>query len=116
MILEELEELQKFVLKETDVRNVSVITQEITQGYRALISHGSEDSDGTKPLMVRLPVTITISDAKENYRRVMKTAETIQVEFREQKGKKWNSQHIERVESDSEYILIVHVSIPLIIS
>lgn len=115
MILENLEELKSFVLKETDIRNVSVIFSVDNQGTRATIDHGTEEAQDGKPLACVLPVTVTISDTLENYRKVNKNAEILRAEIVNQKSHKWNAKNIERVTDASNYTLIVNIDMPYIV-
>lgn len=115
MILENLEELKSFILKETDLRQVNVIHAMDAQGYRAMIDHGSEELADGRPIIANVPVTVTVTDARENFRKVLKTAEIIRKEIREQKAHKWVAGAIERQDGE-EYTLVIRVNMPMPIS
>jgi hypothetical protein len=111
----ELSELDVFVRKETRLPNVTVIANPPdTTGVKCHIDHGSTEADSTGSFCVQsFPVTITLSAEKSQWSAVMKNAVIIQAEVMAQKKHKWQVGNIERVESASEYILRLLVTIKL---
>ena len=111
----ELSELDVFIRKETRLPNVTVIAnQPETTGVKCHIDHGSTEADTTGSFALQsFPVTIKLSCDKSQWSAVMKNAVIIQAEVLKQKKHKWQIGNIERVESDSEYILRLLVTIKL---
>lgn len=114
MILEELEELSTFIKKESGVPNVWIVIPGEQTGLYILIDHGTESYEkDSNILMAILPVTLTISSDKKDWKRVLKITETLQREMRIQKKHKYNVQEFDRVESETDYTLKLNLSLPL---
>jgi Tfp pilus assembly protein PilX len=112
-ILAELAELETFIRKETRISNVSSVSQVAdSPGISCHIDHGNIVSDGTGKLNIMdFQVYITLKDVASNWKQVLKSALIIQENIGELKDFKWQTGDIERVESVSEYIIKLSLSI-----
>jgi hypothetical protein len=114
MILEELDELVKFITKESGCPAVSLVIGQGVTGFRILVDHGTEEYiRDSNILRVRVPIYVTVISDIKDWRRVLKTTEIIQKEIRIQKKNKYDVRAWEREDSDSEYRLRLEVSLPL---
>ena len=113
-ILEELKELSVFIQRETNLKNVSIVHSPLdAEGERVVVDHGSTEHQEGIPMISNVPVTVTLSDAKENWQKILQAAETIQYELRQNKAHKWLAGDIERVEDESRYVLRLSLTVPI---
>lgn len=109
---EELRELEIFVRKAGNISNVSLLAETLQPGFRIIIDHGSSEfpEDGP-PYFDRFPVTVRLSDQKKNWEAVLRTCLTVRKKILEEKRFKWVLGNIEREKSETEYVLLLNISV-----